>query len=365
MIICDAEYEGGCLDRAVKLGENFYALELRQDTWYYFNFRVHGCCGREIIFQFTCRDIHQSPEQSGGRDRWYFDDGTLVYPVYSYDGKSWQPVEHMEMARELKGTFRFRHTFIKDQAYIAFGHPYTYSDLLSFLDQLSSPRLSISAIGKSRNEVEQPSLTFSAGKKNKAVLLISREDADEITGSFAVEGMINHLLSDAPEVEQFFREYDLYLIPMVCVDGVIAGATHSAGYGYGGMRWHENPAPREIENVKNFVRELSAGGVEFVLAGKIHGGMTMQKVHPIDCVSPDRALLKSLYENRTEYWAPVAAKADASLAIRPQGFFERFMLDEFGLTRCFGVHVQGTSAGNLRACGCDLLKAVLESIERG
>ena len=56
MITFDSDFEGGSLDRAIKMGENWYHLKLRPDTWYYFSCRIRGCKGKNIIFEITCGD---------------------------------------------------------------------------------------------------------------------------------------------------------------------------------------------------------------------------------------------------------------------------------------------------------------------
>ena len=87
MINITADHEGGCLDRAVKCAEDFYALLLRPDTWYYFNFKITGCKGKNIIFQFMCRD-NLAPDHNEGRHRWLYG-GYIEKPLVSYDnGKS-------------------------------------------------------------------------------------------------------------------------------------------------------------------------------------------------------------------------------------------------------------------------------------
>ncbi len=100
------------------------------------------------------------------------------------------------------------------------------------------------------------------------MVLIGREDADECGGSFGVEGLVNYLLCEGKELLQ---KYVFKIIPMVGIDGVIAGVTHSAGYGYSGKNWHKKPAPDEIENAKNAIRKWVAIGGELVLAGKLRG----------------------------------------------------------------------------------------------
>lgn len=360
MIVIDGDFENGCLDRAIKLGKDWYHLELRQDTWYRFHFRVKGCKDRDIIFQFTCNEI-TSPGYEEGKGRWIYEDGTIVYPIFSYDKKRWQPVSFMEKDRSIRGTYRFRQKFKQDKVYITFGQPYTYSDLQDWLRGLPKEQIEFSSIGQSRNGYDQTLLSFSRNKESKKIVLfISREDADEQLGSFAVEGMVDYLLNDNLCTKALLEKYIVKIVPMVCVDGVIAGGTHSAGYGYGGHHWHEEPAPEEIQNIKEQIRKWNAEGFEVVLAGKIHSGMTMQPTsHCIDMISSDQHLINDLCGNSTEYWKP----ARGQLEIREKGYFERFMADEFGLRKTYGTHVQGNTPDALRQCGKDMLKAVIQHLK--
>jgi len=360
MIEIDGNFENGCLDRAIRLGENWYHLELRPDTYYWFHCRVRGCKGRDVIFQLTCRDRNE------GRDRWDCG-GTLVRPVVSYDKKTWEPVTFVEKAgSSIPGTYRFRHLFKEDEAYICFGHPYTYSDLQQWLITMEDSELvQRSSIGTSRNGVDQPLLTVTANPDSKEmIILIAREDADESPGSFAAEGVVNLLCqSDDPKLCRFLERFVLKFVPMVCVDGVIAGATHSAGYGYGGHRWHEKPSPNEIENVKNAARQWAHQGYRFALAGKIHSGMTLQPVHRTDVLTSDPELRDVLIENMAARVGDVWNPRQLDLQVRPKGYFERFMLDEFDLRKTFATHAQGTSPENARRYGEGLVWAIMTYLE--
>ena len=365
-IFFDGDYEGSCIGSVSKLGEDFYSIDLRADTWYYFNFRMRGCKGREIIFTFTCREI-TSPGYSGGMNRWKYADGHIVAPVVSYDGgKTWEKTTDIYTGSCI-GQYYFRHTYKEDEAIVSFGPMYTYTDLLSYLDRYCKhPEVTRSSIGKSRCGLDMPRLTVTRNPDaKKCVFVISREDADEFTGSAGLEGMLDYLVSDNDDARLFLDNYKFECIPMVSVDGVIAGTTHSAGYGDGGRWWHKENAPQEIENVRKLAFELADSGMEFALAGKFHGGMSLEPVHTIDYMSSSVKLHRAMRTHTTEFWNPIQTPAviSSTLTIRPLGYFERFMLDNFELYNVFAVHVQGTSFDNLRYCGRDLLKALFAFLE--
>ncbi len=354
-----ADHEGGCLDRAVKCGENFYGLVLRPDTWYYFNFRITGCKGKKIAFQFNVRETDHDG-YAEGKGRWVFGK-TVLRPVITYDGKSYLPADDIKkQPGGIKGAYIFTHTFTEDEAIVGYSETYLYSDLQKYLDEFcKQPLVKRLSIGKTWNGVNQDCLSITRNPDaKKTVFIISREDADEVTGSFSAEGMLNWVVSDDPLAVAFLNEYVLEFVPMVCVDGVIAGATHSCGYGYSGWNWHLEPAPEEIQNVRDYARKLGKSGREFVLAAKLHGGQALQPVKPRpDCLSNNQEIYDALMKYTTEYWNPRDTKA---VAERPPGYFERFMQDEFAVRDIYGVHVQGTTPEKLRHCGRDLMIATVK-----
>ncbi len=363
MINITADHEGGCLDRAVKCAEDFYALLLRPDTWYYFNFKITGCKDKNIIFQFMCRD-NLAADHNEGRHRWLYNDH-IEKPLVSYDnGKTWEEVESIRKLGNMPGQFIFSNTFREDEAIVGFSPTYLYTDLQDYIKKIeNNPLVKISSIGKSRSGREVPRITVSRSENcKKAFVLIGREDADEVTGSTSVEAAIDWLLSDDEKAVKFLEKYRFECIPMVGVDGVVYGSTHSAGYGYGGNTYHFEPAPLEVQNVKDFVRGLYKDGDEVVFAGKLHGGMRYTHKHAIDYLTASPRLDHYLKENKYGYWQPYWH--GGSLTIRPLGYFERFVLDEFLLTEVFGCHVNGKSKEACYGCGRDLMITLANYLEK-
>ncbi|MFA5857847.1 MAG: hypothetical protein WC955_02155, partial [Elusimicrobiota bacterium] len=129
---------------------------------------------------------------------------------------------------------------------------------------------------------------------------------------------------------------------------------------YGGKHWHCTPAPREIENVKNGIRQWVAQGYRLKLAGKLHGQQCFTKDTGYDGIltsSPvlREAIKKGVAQYSNGLWMP----AGPDLAIRPKGYFERFLLDEFGLYETFGTHIHGDTPENARRGGEGLMHGII------
>lgn len=366
-ITYDTDFEYATLESLSRLGKDWYSIKLRDNTWYRFCFRINGCKGREIIFDFVCPDT-ADPEICGGKLRWEFKEG-FNRPFISYDGNNWEQVSEIVRVPTYKGYYRFKHYFEEDTAFISFNVPYTYSDLMNWLSELEKhDNVKIESIGKTRNGIEEPAITITDNPQSeKLVVLIGREDADECGGSFGIEGLVNHLLSDCRELLQ---KYVFKIIPMVGIDGVIAGATHSAGYGYSGKNWHKDPSPDEIENAKNAIRKWVSEGGELVLAGKLHGASYPNATHGLDDILACNEKLRStFYRGIKEFfggdWDPGSYNINfewhtysSELGIRDKGYFERFIMDEFGCDRVFGTHIMEGQPDEPRTGGKALMHAI-------
>lgn len=354
----DADFENGTLGRVEQLGIDWYHIGLRPDAHYRFHFRVRGCRGREIVFEFACRNIKDS-RYDEGRWTWSVKDPPTM-PLVSTDGKVWKPVDFFERHEQELGRYRFRHRFEEDEAYLCHQHPYTYSDMLEWLRRMGErPGLEIDILGRTRNGFPQPVLTVAdeSGPRD-LVVLIAREDADETTGSWGIEGLVGALMG--PAFEELRARYTFKIVPMVGIDGVVAGSHHSAGYGYGGRRWHERRSPAEIETVKEGMRQWVAQGYRLKLAGKLHGhhGFGMGDCLCDGVLTPLPALKKAFEEGLSQYSNGTWSVNKGQVVIRPQRYFERFVVDEFGVFDTFGTHICGGSPDQARRGGDALLHGI-------
>ena len=362
----DADFEYGTIGNLVKLGKDWYSIVLRENTWYRFYFRIHGCKGREIIFDFDC-PYTSDADVRAGRMRWQFKEG-FNRPYISYNGVDWERVGKIERVSTYFGKYRFSHFFTEDEAFISFNVPYTYTDLMNWLKKLDcNGNVTIDSIGRTRNGTLQPCISITNNRDSKEmVIIIGREDADEVGGSFAIEGLVDYLLN---EDKSLLDRFVFKIIPMVGIDGVVAGATHSAGYGYSGFNWGKDISPREIENCKAAIRSWVNDGYEIKLAGKLHGASYPNvTVGFDDILACNPKVLEDLREGARQYygnWVPGGYNADLEwehnindIGIRNIGYFERFIMDEFGTDKVFGTHVLEQLPDETRAGGKALMHGI-------
>ena len=377
MITFDSAFEGGSLDRAVKMGENWYHLKLRQDTWYYFSCRIRGCKGRNIIFEITC-DNNCNPLYRNGKGRWDRGSGSYLHrPVISYDGKTWERAACTERDTIMgEGTYRFSHTFAEDEAYISYAEPYLYSDLDSWLHTIEDgPRVEIGTIGNSRNGIPQPLVTITANKESRnLVLLICREDADEFVANFSLEGIVRGLLQNRQE--HILNQCTFKIVPMVNVEGALAGTMYGAGYNCLTVAWGANPSPPEIENLKLAINHwINDEKYNLILAGKLHSPQCFTDVEAIphdlllhpngkrrygDGDTADPLLRDFLLKTTDDYWNP----ARVGLRLESGGSnFEMYLVNQFHFLSAFAVHLFGDDAEDARRCGEGVLKAMIAFVE--
>jgi hypothetical protein len=149
---------------------------------------------------------------------------------------------------------------------------YPYADYLRFVQSLPvHPHLQKERIGLSDGGREHWELTIAdpaipAGQKRR-ILWHAREHAYETFSSFAMEGLVDYLLS--PEAAEARRRFLFAIQPMVNPDGVAQGFEYRAGYDYPQPRgtatarltfaavdrlrpdfvvaWHNWIAPRDVD----------------------------------------------------------------------------------------------------------------------
>lgn len=118
---------------------------------------------------------------------------------------------------------------------IGLGPWYTYADYLAYIASLPAhPHLRKSLIAKSDGGREHWELSITdpatpAGSKRR-IFWHTREHAYETFSSFAIEGAVEYLLSDAAAEAR--RQFEFVLHPMTNVDGVALGYEYRGGYDF-------------------------------------------------------------------------------------------------------------------------------------
>ncbi len=146
------------------------------------------------------------------------------FPVFSYDKKNWQRVTQSETS-EFGRIFKI---FSEgDTIYFAMGFPYTYSDLLEFLDSVAGNRFvqtDTLCLSEKQNPVFYLTIRNKEYKQENAILIIARQHAFESLSNYVLEGMIWAFAdTSSSEMREFLKKTLVVIVPMMDVDNVISG----------------------------------------------------------------------------------------------------------------------------------------------
>jgi hypothetical protein len=212
--------------------ENFYP-----DKWKWLYFAASGLAGQRPTFRIDGEFVF-------GNER--LADHSMVY---SYDNQTWNFFDNNDVAADGK-TFTFSNdaAFGADEVFIAYGLPYPYSMIVKHVAKISSspwvhPTSSgdeALVIGRSPGGIDDMdreipgrniygySITDDASKEAKAkVVLVGGVHANESLASYVLEGLVDFLVSDAPEARAVRRQAEFFVYPMVNPDGRRAGYNRS------------------------------------------------------------------------------------------------------------------------------------------
>lgn len=177
---------------------------------------------------------------------------------------------------------------------LAFFAPYTFADLVVDLRRLrlassgfDEERLRVQELGPTLGGRPLPLLSISdfsatsAGEPRPRVLVMARTHPGEVPSSFVLRGVLEELLSDAPEAQDLRKRLIFHVIPMMNPDGVAAGNTRCNGSGLDlNRQWESQPEGSEAALAKAALERVGAapGGVLAVLDlhahSRLHGAFT-------------------------------------------------------------------------------------------
>jgi hypothetical protein len=240
-----AGFEGSPAAKITRASDGHFVVEQEDPTWkkpHFFLYRVEGATGQTVTIE-----IRNVP------DRW-----STINPVYSYtkslddlaafastpvagaktrkaangvelpdtSGQSWHFIEDTKF---FKGSLWFRQKFDRD-AYVCMRYPYTPSYNERYLDTLKDkPGVSVIKVGISKEGRPLQIVKISEGteadeQRKPCVLIYAREHADEQDSSWAAQGAIEFLISDATEAKSLRGDFTFLVIPMLDPDGAADGS---------------------------------------------------------------------------------------------------------------------------------------------
>ncbi len=179
------------------------------------------------------------------------------YPVYSYDQKTW----HRLKANKTDSSKIVKYKFTKDTVYFAAGYPYTYSDVLFFVDSIaSSPYIDTNTLVISEGNRKVPMFIIqdTSQRPTDLVWIIGRQHAFETTMNYTLEGMIDFLISDNEKAVNIRKKTVFYVVPMMDVDNVATGASGRMQRPVDFNRdWSINPYWKAVKEVQQKIKETN------------------------------------------------------------------------------------------------------------
>eukprot|EP00118_Oscarella_pearsei_P011888 m.83416 g.83416 ORF g.83416 m.83416 type:complete len:982 (+) comp36345_c0_seq6:123-3068(+) len=252
-LLFESRFECGNLRKAIQVRSSEYDLVLNADInsqrhhqWFYFEvsnfnsdipyrFNIINCEKPNSQFNFGMQPVLYSTQAAQkGSPGWIRRGTNVCYYRNNYlrssDGKE------KDESKPTYYTLTFTVVFprAKDTCYLAYHFPYSYSKLLSHLlhlQRLSSTssdvvfRRQLLCYTLSGNKCDLLTITAAGDITDRQyIFLSSRVHPGESNASWAMEGVLDFLLSSHPEAASLLQKFIFKIIPMLNPDGVINGS---------------------------------------------------------------------------------------------------------------------------------------------
>lgn len=269
MIEVDWSIESGSLTM-YDVSENTIRLVPRRDydwegrnwtaIWCYFC--VRGARGKELTLKFLDLTDEWNRKPS-------FSWGPNTRPVYSYDQQTWRRFEHIEYEPRSR-TLIARCRPESDTLWAAYIEPYPTARLQRFLEDLRARRAGaqIGSLGASVNGRAIPFVYLGSQPSRRHAIVVCRQHPWETGTSFAAEGLIEFLASNAPEAQEVLDQIAFTVIPIANPDGVIGGGTRYNALGYDPNRNYDSVSIEtcpETYHLLRMVESVAQSGQPFVI----------------------------------------------------------------------------------------------------
>ncbi|MHC4537477.1 MAG: M14 family zinc carboxypeptidase [Planctomycetota bacterium] len=244
-VIIDADFPGGnILVERIEGDTIFLRPDLRDTStwWFYWYFRVRGAAGKTLKFQF----IDKNPIGTQG-------------PAFSTDGGGTWSWLDSKAVKDSSFTYEFEEQ--DRDVRFCFSIPYLEANLRQFLQKYSkNSHLAIHKLCRTRKgrSVERLHAGKINGNPKYRVLLTARHHACEMIASYALEGLLDVILSNSDIGYWFQNNVEVLVIPFVDKDGVEDGDQGKNRRPHDHNRDYNNSSIySSVKAIRNFVPQWS------------------------------------------------------------------------------------------------------------
>jgi hypothetical protein len=252
-VTIDADFPGGNIIVERINGDTIFLKPDLRDTstwWFYWYFRVRGAAGRSLKFQFT----GQNPIGTQG-------------PAFSTDGgETWSWLDS-HLVNGSSFTYEFEQG--DREVRFCFAIPYLEKNLRQFLKKYTNnPYLTVRELCRSRKRrlVERLHAGKIEGTPKYRVLITARHHSCESIASYALEGLLEEILSGTDTGRWFQNNVEVLVVPFVDKDGVEDGDQGKNRRPHDHNRdYMNNSIYPSIRAIRNFVPQWSDAKLKVTL----------------------------------------------------------------------------------------------------
>ncbi|XP_069750552.1 cytosolic carboxypeptidase 2 isoform X2 [Narcine bancroftii] len=303
-LIFESRFESGNLQKATRIHDHEYELTLRPDLyterhtqWFYFRVRNMQ---PGLTYRFTIVNLSKGSSLYSRGLR------PLLYSEVEarLNGRGWQRAgsdlhyyrnrlgQEGQNLSSLSWTCCFPHA--GDTCYLAHSYPYTYSELLRYLNAVATHSLrsrycSLRPLCRSLAGNPVPLLTITSpgrpGRPRPAIVLTARAHPGEAGGSWAMRGLLDHLLGPSEDARLLRDSFIFKVVPMLNPDGVVVGNSRCSLTGCDMNRLYGSPLRHECPSVwhtQDMVQRLMQER-EVVMYCDFHGHSRKNNVFMYGC----------------------------------------------------------------------------------
>ena len=217
--------------------------------------------------------------------------------------------------------------------------PYRISDLEKLLSKLENdPRTEIIPIGKTVCGQELKVIRAGDVNASRSVVIRARAHPWEPGGNWVVEGLL-HCLLEKPEGRKYLEAFNVYILPMANMDGVLYGRTRFNARGMDlNRKWDKAPNPDlspENHALEAFLHSLIEKGRRPDLAIDFHndssGGVHISRPEGVDLEKylGRMKVFEKLLRSNTWFTEKVTGGEFRNPGSFGEGLVERFGIDAF------------------------------------
>lgn len=314
-----ADFEGCAPLKVTRVSASRFAIDFEGKFANWFMFRVEGAKGRTLRIDLDNVDLAKwhslnpvyssiaaldDPDGFASRPTSLLagkPDATAVTKAYNgpllpaTDGiQQWHYISEVWADWSIK-RLSLVHTFADDRVYVAMRVPYTPGLAEAYIARLEkNPLAKVITVGKSKEGRPLRVVKIGGGsdedERNKpCILMYAREHGNEQDSSWAAQGAIDWLLSDAEEARSIRGQFTVLLIPLLDPDGAARGLyenlTHSFAY-----KRHSTPEPIAYAA---FFRKWIDAGQRLDVITNLHNVESAEQPH-VSCalMEPGRGRLR-------------------------------------------------------------------------